>query len=80
MSFLHTFVLLLDFLWPQSAMACAGLLAAFPPVTIHVLICQRLSPQHRTPDIKDDKVEGCLRRTASYFSSIKVRNVPPHLS
>ena len=32
MSFLHTFVLLLDFLWPRSAMACAGLLAAFPPV------------------------------------------------
>ena len=32
MSFLHTFVLLLDFLWPRSAMACAGLLAAFPRV------------------------------------------------
>ena len=32
MSFLHTFVLLLDFLWPRSAMACAGLPAAFPPV------------------------------------------------
>ena len=32
MSFLHTFVLLLDFLWPRSAMACAGLLADFPPV------------------------------------------------
>ena len=36
MSFLHTFVLLLGFLWLRSAMACAGLLAAFPPVLMWV--------------------------------------------
>ena len=29
---------------------------------------------------KKNRVEGCSHQTASYFSSTKVRNVPPHLS